>query len=91
MIACNRKEETIKPSRLLHARWLIGFYCRKVDRIHPSECFDYILKSHARYYNAVRTHRSLDQDAPLSHPIQRPGRIASNAVLGGLHHHYVRI
>jgi transposase InsO family protein len=30
-----------------------------------------ILRSYARYYNAIRTHRSLDKDAPVSRPVQR--------------------
>jgi hypothetical protein len=50
-----------------------------------------ILKSHADYYNGVRTHRSLNKDAPVSRQIQRTGSIKSNAILGGLHHHYVRV
>jgi transposase InsO family protein len=50
-----------------------------------------ILKSYARYYNGVRTHRSLNKDAPVSRPVQRTGVIPSRAILGGLHHHYSRI
>ena len=50
-----------------------------------------ILESYARYYNDIRTHRSLDKDAPVSRPVQRIGNIASHAILGGLHHHYVRV
>jgi transposase InsO family protein len=50
-----------------------------------------ILKSYAAYYNAVRTHRSLNKDAPVSRPVQRSGVISSHAILGGLHHYYVRI
>jgi transposase InsO family protein len=50
-----------------------------------------ILKAYARYYNDIRTHWSLDKDAPLSRPVQRTGIINSHAVLGGLHHHYVRV
>jgi hypothetical protein len=34
--------------------------------------FRRVLKSYARYYNKVRTHRSLDKDAPISRPVQRP-------------------
>jgi FAD binding domain in molybdopterin dehydrogenase/Integrase core domain len=49
-----------------------------------------VLKSYARYYNEMRTHRSLDKDAPLSRPVQRTGSIMSHALVGGLHHHYVR-
>jgi len=50
-----------------------------------------ILKSYADYYNCVRTHRSLHKDAPVSRPVQRSGIISSHALLGGLHHQYVRI
>jgi hypothetical protein len=45
---------------------------------------------YARYYNDIRTHRSLDKDAPVSRPVQRIGNIKSHLILGGLHHHYVR-
>jgi hypothetical protein len=34
-----------------------------------------ILNSYADYYNSVRTHRSLDKDAPVSRPVQRSGLI----------------
>src|SRR6202158_4511777 len=50
-----------------------------------------ILKSYACYYNHIRTHRSLDKDAPVSRPVQRTGIISSHAILGGLHHHYARV
>jgi transposase InsO family protein len=50
-----------------------------------------ILKSCAHYYNGVRTHRSLNKDAPVSRSVQRTGVIRSRAILGGLHHHYGRI
>jgi transposase InsO family protein len=49
-----------------------------------------ILRAYARYYNEIRTHRSLDKDAPVSRPVQRTGIIGSHALLGGLHH-YVRV
>ena len=50
-----------------------------------------ILRSYARYYNDIRTHRSLDKDAPVSRPVQRIGSIQSHAILGGLHHQYMRL
>ena len=50
-----------------------------------------ILRAYARYYNDIRTHRSLDKDAPVSRPIQRTGIVRSQAILSGLHHHYVRV
>jgi transposase InsO family protein len=49
-----------------------------------------VLRNYANYYNPTRTHWSLSKDAPSSRPIQRAGRIVSQAILGGLHHRYVR-
>jgi hypothetical protein len=49
-----------------------------------------VLKSYADYYNSIRTHRSLNKDAPVTRQIQRIGSIKSHAILGGLHHHYAR-
>jgi hypothetical protein len=46
--------------------------------------------AYADYYNEIRTYWTLGKDAPLSRPIQRVGRVASCAILGGLHHQYVR-
>src|SRR5271165_575970 len=37
-----------------------------------------ILGEYAAYYNASRTHRSLDKDAPFSRPVQRVGSINSH-------------
>jgi hypothetical protein len=48
-------------------------------------------QAYARYYNDIRTHWSLDKDAPVSRPVQRIATINPLALLGGLHHHYVRI
>ncbi|MEH2471080.1 hypothetical protein V1281_007733 [Nitrobacteraceae bacterium AZCC 2161] len=80
--------------------WQNGFAERLIGSIRR-ECVDHIivlgemhlrrvLKSYADYYNCVRTHRSLNKDAPLSRPVQRTGVISSRAILGGLHHHYAR-
>jgi transposase InsO family protein len=49
-----------------------------------------IVRSYCRYYNEIRTHRSLDKDAPVHRPIHRAGTVSSRRILGGLHHHYVR-
>lgn len=81
--------------------WQNGFAERLIGSIRR-ECLDHlvvrseahlrqILRSYADYYNKVRTHRSLDKDAPSFRAVQRAGNIASQAILGGLHHHYVRI
>jgi transposase InsO family protein len=81
--------------------WQNGFAERLIGSIRR-ECLDHvivlgeahlhrILKSYARYYNGVRTHRSLNKDAPASRPVQRSGFISSHAILGGHHHHYARV
>jgi transposase InsO family protein len=81
--------------------WQNGFAERLIGSIRR-ECLDHIivlgevhlrriLKNYAAYYNGVRTHRSLNKDAPVSRLVQRSGVISSHAILGGLHHHYVRI
>ena len=81
--------------------WQNGFAERLIGSIRR-ECSDHIivfseahlrwiLKSYARYYNSVRTHRSLQKDAPASRPVQRSGIITSNALLGGLHYQYSRV
>jgi transposase InsO family protein len=81
--------------------WQNSFAERMIGTIRR-ECVDHVvalgenhlrhvLKSYARYYNTERTHRSLDKDAPVSRPVQQIGRIVSHALVGGLHHQYVRI
>ena len=50
-----------------------------------------ILQSYARYYNELRTHRSLNKDAPIHRAIESLGAIISRPVLGGLHRRYCRI
>ena len=49
-----------------------------------------VLKDHASYYNEVRTHLSLDKDAPDFRKTEKI-RITAIPILGGLHHQYVRI
>jgi transposase InsO family protein len=77
-----------------HAERLIGSIRR--------ECLDHVvvfgerhlrhlLNSYQLYYNEVRTHLSLQKDAPLSREVRRFGRVLSLPLLGGLHHQYVRV
>jgi transposase InsO family protein len=81
--------------------WQNGFAERLIGSIRR-ECVDHfvvwgethlrwILRTYARYYNDIRTHWSLGKDAPAFRRIQRTGIINAHAILGGLHHHYVRI
>ncbi len=66
--------------------WQNGFAERLIGSIRR-ECVDHIivlseahlrriLRSYACYYNEIRTHRSLDKDAPVSRPVQRTGIIS---------------
>jgi transposase InsO family protein len=77
-----------------HADRLIGSLSR--------ECLDHavvfnerhmrhILRSYMHYYNGARIHLSLNKGAPVPRAIQAVGHICANPILGGLHHHYVRI
>jgi hypothetical protein len=50
-----------------------------------------VLRNYATYYNQVRTHLSLDKNAPDPRCRQKLGRIASIVFLGGLHHQYVGV
>jgi transposase InsO family protein len=81
--------------------WQNGYAERLIGSIRR-ECLDHIIvfgERHLRhvllcymtYYNTVRTHLSLDKDAPIQRPPQTAGRIRARPVLGGLHHQYVRI
>jgi transposase InsO family protein len=81
--------------------WQNGFAERLIGSIRR-ECLDHmvvfgeahlrhLLRAYASYYNATRTHRSLDKDAPVHRPVQLVGGLKSRPILGGLHHQYVRI
>jgi len=90
-------ENPITPS----SPWQNGFAERLIGSIRR-ECVDHvvvlgeahlrrILTKYAAYYNQLRTHRSLNKDAPIHRAIQQVGCITSAPVLGGLHHRYCRI
>ena len=81
--------------------WQNSFVERLIGSIRR-ECLDHlivlgeahlrrILKSYTDYHNGVRTHRSLNKDAPVSRPVRRSGFISSDTLLGGLHHRCVRV
>ena len=52
-----------------------------------------ILAGYVDYYNATRTHLSLDKDAPKGRVVQlqEKGRVVEMSRVGGLHHEYFRI
>jgi len=77
-----------------HAERLIGSIRR--------DCLDHVvvfgerhlrhlLNSYQRYYNEVRTHLSLQKDAPIPRAVRSAGRVIPVPLLGGLHHQYVRV
>src|SRR4030088_3566816 len=81
--------------------WQNG-YCERVIGSIRRECLDHVvvlgerhlrhvLLSYMNYYNATRTHLSLNKDSPLSRIVKRAKRILCRPILGGLHHKYVRI
>jgi transposase InsO family protein len=81
--------------------WQNGHVERLIGSIRR-ECLDHvivfgeahlrrILRSYADYHNSVRTHLALDKDAPIHRMSQSNGAILAIPLLGGLHHHYVRI
>ena len=81
--------------------WQNGHVERLIGSIRR-ECLDHILvlgerhlrdvlRSYAEYYNVARTHLSLVKDTPVPRAVHAAGRIVPLPILGGLHHHYVRI
>ena len=81
--------------------WQNGHVERLIGSVRR-ECLDHVLvfgeadlhrvlKTYAGYYNKVRTHLSLDKDAPNCRRTQTVGAIVAMPVLEGLHHQYVRV
>jgi transposase InsO family protein len=81
--------------------WQNGYAERLIGSIRR-ECLDHvvvfgerhlrhILLSYMSYHNEIRTHLSLEKDAPISRAVELTGHILCRPILGGLHHQYVRI
>jgi transposase InsO family protein len=81
--------------------WQNG-YCERAIGSIRRECLDHVvvfgerhlhhlLRSYATYYNAARTHLSVNKDAPSPRTVHSVGRILPTQFFGGLHHLYVRI
>jgi transposase InsO family protein len=81
--------------------WQNGYAERLIGSIRR-ECLDHavvvgerhlrhVLASYQKYYNEVRTHLSLQKDAPVRRDVWRTGRMRSSPILGRLHHQYVRV
>src|SRR5258708_1350916 len=83
-----------------HSPWQNGYAERLIGSIRR-ECLDHVvvfgerhlrhvLLSYMKYHNEIRTHLSLEKDAPVSRAVKLAGAILCRPVLGGLHHQYVR-
>ena len=90
----DRPSSARSPWQNCHAERLIGSIRR--------DCLDHVvvfgerhlrhlLNSYQRYYNEVRTHLSLQKDAPIPRAVRSAGRVIPVPLLGGLHHQYVRV
>ena len=81
--------------------WQNGYAERLIGSIRR-ECLDHVivpgerhlrhvLGAYQQYYNGTRTHLALAKNSPLTRSVQAIGSILPLPILGGLHHHYVRI
>jgi transposase InsO family protein len=81
--------------------WQNGHVERLIGSVRR-ECLDHLvvageahlrrtLKTYVAYYNEVRTHLTLDKDAPDGRRSEAVGAIVAIPILGGLHHQYVRV
>src|SRR6202008_1904272 len=81
--------------------WQNGIAERLIGSIRR-ECIDHVvvfgerhlrhvLLSYKDYYNATRTHLSLNKDALVPRGVERVGNIVCRPILGGLHHQYGRM
>jgi Integrase core domain len=84
-----------------HSPWQNAYVERLIGSIRR-ECLDHLiivderhlrqlLREYADYYNRLRTHLSLNKDAPLGRPVQSHGVLRQLPHFGGLHHSFVRM
>jgi transposase InsO family protein len=94
---CGIRDKPIAPG----SPWQNGYAERLIGTIRR-ECVDHlivfgeahlrrILREYVAYYDGLRTHCALNQDAPVHRAVEPIGAITSRPVLGGLHHQYCRI
>src|SRR6516162_5503193 len=77
-----------------YAEGLIGPIRREcIDHVVVfGEChLRHVLLSYKDYYNATRTHVSLNKDAQVPRGVEWAGNIVCRPILGGLHHQYGRM
>ena len=90
----DRPSSARSPWQNGHAERLIGSIRRDyLDHVvvFGERHLRHLLNSYQRYYNEVRTHLSLQKDAPIPRAVRSAGRVIPVPLLGGLHHQYVRV
>jgi transposase InsO family protein len=90
----DRPTSARSPWQNAYAERLIGSIRREcIDHVvvFGERHLRHLLLSYKDYYNATRTHLSLNKDAPAPRGAETVGRIICHPILGGLHHQYGRI
>ena len=80
--AAHRMSSWLRGLVTYYVLFFIHLESRRVDivgtTVHPNEAhLRRIVRAYASYCNKIRTHRSLDKDAPASRPFKMIGTITS--------------
>jgi transposase InsO family protein len=90
----DRPTSSRSPWQNAYAERLIGSIRREcIDHVvvFGERHLRHVLLSYKDYYNATRTHLSLNKDAPVHRGVEWAGNVVCRPILGGLHHQYSRI
>jgi transposase InsO family protein len=90
----DRPTASRSPWQNAYAERLIGSIRREcIDHVvvFGERHLRHVLLSYKDYYNATRTHLSLNKDAPVHRGAEWAGNVVCRPILGGLHHQYSRI
>jgi len=90
----DRPTSSRSPWQNAYAERLIGSIRREcIDHVvvFGERHLRHVLLSYKDYYNATRTHLSLNKDAPVHRGVEWAGNVVRRPILGGLHHQYSRI
>ena len=87
----DRPTSSRSPWQNAYAERLIGSIRREcIDHVvvFGERHLRHVLLSYKDYYNATRTHLSLNKDAPVHRGVEGAGKVVCRPILGGLHHQY---
>jgi transposase InsO family protein len=90
----DRPTSFCSPWQNAYAERLIGSIRREcIDHVvvFGERHLRHVLLSYQDYYNATRTHLSLNKDAPVPRGVEWAGNVVCRPILGGPHHQYGRI